>query len=64
MAKKKKSTSRKQSHVPAEKDDGTRWIVRDAASKYAIYGHKGVTKNEATRLATGLVSPAYIDQVS
>lgn len=53
----------KASNIPVEKDDGTRWIVRDL-HHHQVYAGNGVTKAEATRLAAGLVDQAaYIEQV-
>lgn len=47
---------------PAEKDDGTRWIV--VSDERPVYGRKGTIKAEAQRLAEGLESEAYIEQIN
>lgn len=50
------------SNVPAEKDDGTRWIVvRDGVQ---VYLGSGVTRRQAEHLATGLVETASLIQVA
>jgi hypothetical protein len=42
------------SNLPAEKDDGTRWIVVDASGR-TVYPGSGVSKSEARRLGEGLL---------
>lgn len=50
-------------NVPTEKDDGTRWIVRDLETRAQVYLGSGVSRAQAERLATGLVRPAFLEQV-
>lgn len=53
----------KPSNAPVPKDDGTRWLV--VRHREPVYGPGvGITRGEAERLATGLLEPAEIRQIS
>ena len=51
----------KKTFIPTEKDDGTRWIV--VRNGEPVYPGTGIPKQQAIRLATGLVEEAGIQQV-
>jgi hypothetical protein len=55
---------RKNQVVPEEKDDGTRWVVIDLDGNIVYPTKTGSTKAQATRLATGLVQPAKIVEIT
>lgn len=59
----KSSGKAKQSNVPVEKDDGSRWRVIDGDGQPVYISNGGIMKGQAERLAYGLVQPAYIEQV-
>lgn len=53
----------KPSNAPVAKDDGTRWlVVRHGEPVYGFTG--GLIRGEAERLATGLLEPAQLRQIS
>lgn len=50
---------------PAPKDDGRRFRVMDLETRTPVYlPAGGLTESEAVRVATGLVAPAYIAELS
>lgn len=59
MAPKKKNYN-----IPEEKDDGSRWIVTDLDGNIVYPTKTGSTKAQATRLATGLIQPAKIVEIT
>lgn len=57
----RRTAGKANSNLPAEKDDGSRWVVmRDDRQ---VYLGGGTTKAQATRLAEGLLEPASIVEV-
>lgn len=50
------------SNLPAEKDDGSRWIVMGENGRQ-VYQGSGLRKKDATRLAEGLLQSATIEMV-
>ena len=50
------------SNLPAEKDDGSRWIVVGENGRQVYLG-SGIKKKDATRLAEGLVQSATIEMI-
>lgn len=59
----KKKAAPKKSNVPVEKDDGTRWTIHDHETGVQIYPGNGIIRQQAERLATGMVRPASIREV-
>lgn len=50
------------SNAPAERDDGSRWIVVGENGS-RVYRGDGLRKKDATRLAEGLVQSATIEMI-
>lgn len=50
------------SNLPAEKDDGSRWIIVGEDGRQVYLG-SGIRKKDAQRLADGLVQSATIEMI-
>lgn len=51
------------SNLPAEKDDGSRWVIIGENGRQVYLG-SGIKKKEAERLAAGLVQSATLEMVT